>query len=145
MPVLTFPKSSLGAIVNVTLQPSRAGKALLSTLGRPVAAPVVMSMLLDTGAESSVVDEDSIAQWQLPYARAGWASTLGGVRPIRSYELALSVCGRPTQVAWEIEPLLVAARPAFVHSPYSGLLGRDVLDRGLLIYNGHTSECTLAY
>ena len=97
MPILTFPKSTLGGVIDVTLRPS-------------------------------------------------FARSFGSSTPIVVYDLNIRLSGKSGQAPWEIEPLLVDARAkAFASEPYDGLVGRDVLDRAMLIYNGHMHECTLAY
>ena len=78
MPVLRFAKSSLGAIVDVSLQPS---SRLRAAYGNARSAPNALSlkMLIDTGAESSAVDLDLVSPWNLQPASFVVLQSSGGV------------------------------------------------------------------
>lgn len=148
MPVLTFTKSAAhGPLVKVTLQPSLAGAKTLSRLNLPTVTPITVDMLLDTGADSTFVDEDLISPWNLPYANYGTARSINGAARVMVYELSLHVHGSKGQLPWHSPAVMVHAmgNQPFAGQPYVGLVGRDMLDRTVFIYNGPCSECTLAY
>ncbi|UXH78360.1 retroviral-like aspartic protease family protein [Roseateles amylovorans] len=147
MPVLTFSKSQLGPIVDVLIAPGReAAQRLPATGGTAPPLPQPIKMLVDTGAETSALDEALIEPWGIPYVRAGWARTMNGTKPVRMYELALSIRGQAGQPSWNVDSLVVTARQEpFVGAPYAGLIGRDLLDRAVFLFNGPGHQCTLAF
>lgn len=142
---LVFPKSQLGPIIDTTVAPSPAGANHLKTAGLQLPLPRQLKMLVDSGAETTVIDEDIATSFSLPYVGAAWARTMNGVRPARKYELTLTLFGS-NSVSWTSPPVhVMARRDAFVGAPYAGLIGRDVLDLGLFILNGPAHHCTLSF
>lgn len=145
MPILSFPKSQLGAIIDVVARPSAAGLEELRRAGLPAPKPVNLKMLVDSGSDTSAMEEALATSFGLPYVSAAFAMTFNKSRPIRRYELALSLSGT-NGVTWDAPPVIVIARPeAFDGTPYQGLVGRDLLDQALFIYNGPGHHCTLAF
>ncbi len=103
-------------------------------------------MLVDTGAYESVLDEHMILDWGLVYTGSGWAGTISGTKPIRSYEIKLTIRDGGGLALLAIDPLTVGARQSpFAGLPYRGLLGRDVLSRCLFTYDGPGHQCTLEF
>lgn len=146
MPVLTFPKSQLGPILDVTIAPGREAMKQISAAGQPRPSPQTVKMLVDTGADKSALDENLIEQWGIPYVQAGWAKTMAGTKPVRMYELALSLKGQAAHPTWDVESLVITARrEPFQGMPYSGLIGRDLLDRAVFVFNGPEHHCTLTF
>ncbi|HWZ72392.1 MAG TPA: hypothetical protein VN326_13080 [Casimicrobiaceae bacterium] len=102
-------------------------------------------MLLDTGAEQTVLDEALLIGWGLLYTSAGWATTMNATKPVRSYEVILKL-GDPEVGCLTFDPLTVMARSdPFVGARYSGLLGRDVLDLCYFVYDGPGHTCILRF
>lgn len=146
MPVLTFAKSQLGPILEVTIAPGRDAMYQLDVGSKPRPQPQTVKMLVDTGAQGSALDENLVEPWAIPYVRAGWAKTMAGTTPVRMYELALSLKGQAGQPTWDVDSLVITARrEPFQGVPYAGLIGRDLLDRAVMIYNGPGHQCTLAF
>ncbi len=144
MPSLQFSKSTLGAIIDVLVVPSALGTEQLRLAGRAPPAPLRIKMLVDTGAERTAIDEASLDAWTLPYVSLGWARTLVGIKPIRSYELDITLSAQSS--FWKVEALeVMARREPFVGSPYHGLVGRDILDQALFTYDGPKHRCSLEF
>ena len=148
MPLLAFSKSTFGAVVDVRLMPSVAQLRMLGNRAAKVNANS-FKMLLDTGAEHSAVDETMVsASWGLYPTTFAISQTLNGRRAhVPIYELAVTIFDPNGNFAWEVDALQVSARAGspFDETPYHGVIGRDFLDRGLLVYGGATSKCTIAY
>ena len=131
--------------MDVKLQPSAAQRrAIPSAAGWGL---VAFKMLIDTGADHTAVDVAKIAPWNLYPATFYLSQSMGSLNTVQVFELAISIFGSTGQLEWNIDPLLVTARTGspFDGLPYHGVIGRDVLDQGLLVYNGASSHCTLGY
>lgn len=144
MPVLTFAKSALGAIVDVSLSPSTRLQKVHAGNAWP---PVTLHMLIDTGAEATAVDHDLIASWQLQPHSFVLLQSSGGINRTPKLDLALTILS-PSGASWHVhDGLLVTAhrtRP-YAGLPYGGVLGRDVLDRGRFTYDGRAHRCELEF
>jgi hypothetical protein len=104
-------------------------------------------MLVDTGAEHSAVDESKVAGWSLYPSTFSLSQTLNGLSKVRIFESAITIFEPYGQFSWEVDGLLVSARPGspFSGLPYEGLIGRDLLDRGFFVYGGASHRCAIAY
>lgn len=60
------------------------------------------------------------------------------------YDIELEIVNSSGQASWKIQPLAVLARP-LINLSNNGMLGRDVLDMGLLTYDGPGRQFSLAY
>jgi len=149
MPAIAFPKSALGAIVNVALLPdSRHRLAVQSLLNPP--AEVHLRMLLDTGADNTCIDGQHIdAAWKVVPHAFYLSQSMGSLNRVPVFHLELKIMSGPNATVpfWVHDPLRITCRGnnPFVGLPYAGVIGRDVLDRGLLIYDGINGHCTLVY
>lgn len=144
MLTLRFPRSQLGPIVDVQIEPSTEAAAQISASGRAAPTPLALRMLIDTGAEQTAIDEDKISHWGLFYVSAGFVATMAGSKPVRSYDLQIQLTTPGAVRPWLVGPVIVMARPlAFEGRPYAGVIGREVLDRAVFTYNGPGHHCTL--
>jgi hypothetical protein len=73
-------------------------------------------------------------------------STAGNPAPMYLYDVMLYIPGHSpgSNDGWFIESLPVTANH-FAGTGIDGLIGRDVLDLGIMIYNGTAGQFTLAY
>jgi hypothetical protein len=146
MPILTFGVTSSGVLATATFLPSKTSRQLLSQAGRPAAAPVVLPVLIDSGATHSAIDAAEILHWHMPY-RSAHSNTVGGKVAIKVYSLELRLSGRAGSGYWEVEPLAVEGNMvhSFHDTSYKGVIGRDVLDGGLFVYDGPNKYSTLSF
>ena len=149
MPLTAFPKSALGAIVDVTLLPSSRQRLSPAGLRHPPVA-IHLKMLIDTGADNTAVDSKQIdAAWKLTPRTYYLSQSMGSQNRVSMFDLDLAILdGQGTgSTFWRHDPLLIACRSndPFAGLPFNGVIGRDVLDLGLLIYDGANSRCTLGY
>ena len=143
MPNLTFPRSALGAVVQFAIAPRHAQPGIPA----PKVGPTQVRLLVDTGADRTTLHESLLQPWAISPTSFGWRMTADALRPARLYEIDLQVLGPSALPVLRLDRLLVSTTDsgAFDDTPYKGLLGRDVLDQGLFIYNGANSHCTLAF
>ena len=146
MPILRFPKSTLGHIIEVVAAPAPEWLAKLNQIGRQHPSPASFKMLIDTGADESAMDEDLLTGMGLAYASAGWIGTLNGTKPARKYEISLTLYDAQKKLQWTTAPLSVVARQQpFEGRPFRGLIGRDILDQAILTCDGPGHKCSLEF
>jgi hypothetical protein len=149
MPILTAPVVTPdGPLVRILLGPSRSQVHSLRLAGRPLPQPVELTALVDTGAEVSAVDPGVITGLGLPLKAAGLANVpaTGGPTETWARPASLSILHPSNQ---PILNLVISALDLFevplTGLGYEALIGRDVLSRCVLIYDGPAAVFTLAY
>lgn len=147
MPCLTVSCSAAGPTLNALIGPSVPLQQALKAAGQTVPPPVSGVFLVDTGASHTVVDVSLVTALGLNptgTVMVHTPSTQGNAVPLYQYDLMLYVPGSVQGAGWLIEALPVTAS-SFAGQAIEGLIGRDILDRGLLVYNGTGGHLTLAY
>jgi len=115
-----------------------------------VAVPQITSgtFLVDTGASSTVVDASLITPLGLTptgVAMCHTPSTGQAALPFNQYDVMLFIPGTaPGQIPWIIEALPIMECDLSAQG-IQGLIGRDMLDRAVLIYNGSSKHFTISY
>jgi hypothetical protein len=151
MHTLSGPIGPEGALVDVLIGLSAPAVQVLRNAGSPVPPPVSARALLDTGAEVSGADPavlTPLAAHGLQPLRFVFANlpAAGGVRFAPQYNVTLTVVhpsGNPrANLLLRNHPVLELALAPL---GYQAVIGRDVLDRCLLLYNGPGGSFTLAY
>jgi hypothetical protein len=146
MPSLTIKGVQANrAVVSLYVGPSAPRAEALATAGRPPVYPIEVSALIDTGAALTCIEPSIAADLNLPMTGERYVHTASsGDEPLPSatYDVQLYLPWMP--------PLVIASQLPVValdlrHLGVRMLLGRDVLSRGLLIYNGPEDQLTLAY
>ncbi len=105
------------------------------------------SFLVDTGASLTAVDPRLIQPLGLSATGTVLCptpSTAGTAVPMFQYDLMVYVPGAGVGNGWFVEAIPVMAS-SFAGQNIDGFIGRDILDRGLLVYNGSSGHFTLAY
>lgn len=151
MHTLNVPIEPEGPVVNVLVGLNAADVRILRMAGRPVPQPLSLRALIDTGAEVSCVDAQAIAPLVLlgvtpvRYVIAN-LPVAGGLLPAAEYTVSLSI----VHPSGKSRANLVLPSQSIVELSlgqlgYQVLIGRDVLDRCLHIYNGPAQHLTLVY
>lgn len=143
--VLNAQRNGLLVDVNVGLSVSR--RAALYKQGVPFPPAVQTTLIIDTGADSTMLDEGLIRTLQLTptgQARVLTSQSRGVPEPCDVYDVELEIINRTGNPPWRIQPLQVLARPLHNQST-GGMLGRDVLSMGVLVFDGPRSIFSLTY
>lgn len=151
MPGVRLARSADGPALDLTIGLSASAVQSMRSAGRPVPSPWRARALLDTGADLTCLDPTALAPLigaGIPPARYVFSNlpAAGGLIPSAVYAVRLMLqhpSGRPTQ-ALDIRTLMVVER-AIGAAGIEALLGRDVLDRCLLIYDGPAGDFTLQW
>lgn len=136
-----------GAILPVHVGISGPRRKVFQRQGRPEPHPVNVELLIDTGASMTLLDEQLMRSLGLtPTGSTQWhsSSTNGVAQRCGVYDVRLVLGGIGTPDTFTVDPLQVIA-PPFINHGYQGLLGRDVLSRVQLGWNGPTNSLTISY
>lgn len=136
-----------GLLVDVNVGLSAARRAALYKQGVSCPPAIQTTLIIDTGADSTMIDEGLARGLQLTptgQARVLTSQSRGVPEPCDVYDIELEVINRTGNPSWRIQPLQVLARPLHNQS-MGGMLGRDVLSLGVLIFDGPRKQFTLVY
>jgi hypothetical protein len=134
-------------IVSVYIGVSGPRQQALLASGLPVPDPVVMHLLIDTGASCVSLDQIAIAPLGLVPTGVATVHTpstdAAATHSCNQYDVSLILPpGQGPPLVLEALPILEGA---FRHQGIDGLLGRDVLGLCTLVYNAPAGGYTLAY
>jgi hypothetical protein len=117
--------------------------------GRPVPPAIPINLLVDTGADVTFIDSPTLNQivQGIPFVRLDFANTPGvpfGLTPVYAVGLTLF---HPSGQA--LHNLLLGTQEvfegAFALNNIHGVLGRDILARFLLVYDGPSGAYSLSW
>ena len=139
-----FNKS--GPIVEVWVGVSEPRKRLLKALGMSVPPALLLNLILDTGAETTMVDEQHMRTLALNVrGQRDILTATSDEKPTScntyDVELKFKTYGDPPLVVSALE---IIGRPLFNHS-IDGMIGRDVLGRVKLLIDGPAWTFRLDY
>lgn len=146
MPSLTLGMSPRGPIATVALLVSSPRRQALVEHNLPVPGPVLVDLLVDTGASSTCIDGSC-------FSTLGISST--GVVHVHTPSTGASPIALPQYDVDLVIPMsngqfvpigtLPVTASSFHQQGISGLLGRDVLNHGVLVYNGSFGQFILSF
>jgi predicted aspartyl protease len=146
MPHFTLLLSPNGPIVDVWIGVSQARAQALIIAKQPIPPAVTVRALVDTGASCTCIDPSALAT--LGLSPTGLTpmftpSTGGTPHQANTYDVNLMIpCG--TMMPLVIGNLAIA-ESTLINQGIQALLGRDVLSRCMLVYNGMNNFLSLAY
>jgi predicted aspartyl protease len=144
MPCVSYRRPNLvreGPTISVIVRPSTAFLSARKGGGDAEEVPSVRSlMLVDTGASGSAVDQEVIAMLGLqPTGSIAIATPSHEHHDVLTYDIDLII----EQNQFHIPDVPVFAT-GLKNQGIHGLIGRDVLQHMLLVYNGYSGDFTLA-
>jgi len=146
MPNINLNIQPGGPLLTVLVGVSAPRAGALTAASRPLPPPSQGIFLVDTGASSTCVDPELIKNLGLqPTGRTAIStpSTAGSPHYCDQFDVSLFIpggAGVGGHIVGAIPIITTHLRPQL-----DGLLGRDVLDSCVLIYNGSADIFTLAY
>jgi len=130
---------SNGPILQVFVGPSRE---VISTLGSAGVAPAVsVSALIDTGAESTVLTPETTSRLALRSVGAVSIHTPTTQQPVMCRQFHVNVYFTHE---FAVENILAIEAP-FGGRPFQCLIGRDILSRATLVYDGRAQHFSLTF
>jgi predicted aspartyl protease len=146
MPCVSYQRPNLwreGPTVSVIIRPSTAFLTSLKEKGKDVDAEEKIlraQMLVDTGASSSAVDSSFIRDLGLqPTGAIAIATASHESHEVPTYDIDLIL-----EETHFIVPDIQVFATGLANQGIQGLIGRDVLQHMLLVYNGYSGNFTLA-
>jgi len=146
MPSINVTIGSLGPLVQVVLGLSIPKQGAYTAAGIAIPAPVQGTFLIDTGASGTCADASLIAKLGLTPTGSiniHTPSTNGKMHACNQYDAMIFIPGNTTS-GFLIEALPIL-ETNLMSQGIEGLIGRDILDRCTLVYNGSMKVCTVAY
>lgn len=149
MPLFTLQAGPEGPIVTAYIMVSAARHRALTTLGQAIPQPQKIRGLIDTGASGTCVDPSVLDALGLtPTGSVQVHTPTTGNAPVAKdqYDIGLAIPGPAiSQAALMVANLPVLCSELFDAQAIHALIGRDVLSRCLLSYDGTTNLFTLCY
>jgi predicted aspartyl protease len=143
---MAAPSTRLGALVSVEIGIPAALKQYLSEKGIPIPAAISGFALVDTGAFATAVDESVFVSLGVPYIDEIPTDTAHGPGKSRVYPASLTFPGmNVTEMSME---RVIGCKLKWVtrdEKEIIMLMGRDLLQYFLFVYNGLSSDVTLCY
>lgn len=144
----TVQVSPGGPLINAVVRPSKQRSDALKAAGKPVPADVALRALVDTGASSTCVDP-SVLTTQLGLSPTGVVpvhTPSSGQTPHQAdqYDIGLIIYGTTTAQFLEF-PTIPVLSCDLSQQGIQALLGRDIIGRCVLVYNGALGQFTMAF
>jgi len=147
VPSITLTVGAAGPVLTAFVAPSLPRQQALTAAGLPLPAATSGTFLVDSGSSGTVVDKTLITPLGLTATGSVMChtpSTGPQAVPFLQYDVALIIPGPAPQTAWIIEAVAVVESDLSAQGIH-GLIGRDLLSRAILVYNGPTNHFSLAY
>ena len=147
MPILTFPITSDGAFARVIIGVSAPRIVVLGQAGINVPPAVIAHGLIDTGASCTCIDSTVLRKLQLePSGTTQMVTPSTGEKPhlCNQFDVAFALVMDSNQVHLSSD-IIPVVESDLVSQGFEVLIGRDVLDQGILIYDGCRRQIALAF
>lgn len=148
MPTIVVPLSAQGPLISVLVGISVPREEAMRAAGQNIAAPIIGTFLIDTGASCTCCDIEFLKPLGLvPTGRMGimTPSTAAGARHVcDQYDVSLFLTSGNHPGGHLIQAIPVITTHLKTQG-IEGLIGRDVLNGCTLIYHGESAFCSLSY
>ncbi|WP_186308602.1 aspartyl protease family protein [Paraburkholderia sp. BCC1885] len=135
-------------MLTVFILPSAPRMQAMLAAKVPLPAPVSGLFLVDTGASHTVVDQGLVAPLGLqPTGTTGvqTPSTNGVLHQCNMYDVQMIIPCGVLQAPAFVLPAIPVIESSLAPQGIMGLIGRDILQKCLLVYNGVTGDYSLSY
>lgn len=144
MPSVNLQISSAGPLLTVHVGVSQARQDALKAAGLPIPAPILCRLLIDTGADGTNICRSVVSQLDLtPTSSIDVLTPSTGNSPVEMpmYDVLIQIPFGGITMTHNAVPVICSE---FSAQGIQGLLGRDLLQHGVLVYNGYLELCTLS-
>lgn len=145
MPSLTIQTQDLvatGPVVEILIGPSRALVDALRAQGQPAPTPVAALAMIDTGSAGTVIRHGIAQALGIHPVGTALMSTPSTQTPVTTdvYNVGLAIRNHPVAI-----PQAVVIEATLGGQNLDCLIGRDILQHGVLVYLGHINQFTLSF
>lgn len=145
MPHLTLQISALGPLVDIVVGVSQARAEALQRTKLPIPPPLSLRALVDTGAGCTCVDPSILQQLNLtPTGAIAIHTPSTGNAPHNTYQYDISLVLLHPEMQLQIGSVPVI-ESQLVALGIHALVGRDILSRCLLVYDGRAQTFALGF
>lgn len=148
MPHFTLNLDLRGPIVNAAVMVSEGRRAALQAEKKQIPTMRPVRALIDTGASFTSVEPEVIEALALtPTGTVDIVTPSTGkdVHTTSTYDVDLIIGAGPNEIPLVIRNLRIATAELYLKQGIHALIGRDVLQRCVLIYNGATNSFSLCF
>ncbi len=146
VPYLTLQFSThAGPLIDLLVGVSRPRAAALRAAGDPVPSNMAIRGLIDTGASNTCVDPEVVTQLGITATgQVPMITPSTGDQPVDAdlYDVSLVLAHSEISYTFGALPVMCSS---LRHQGFDVLIGRDVLERCLFVYDGRTQIYTLAF
>lgn len=139
-------QKSAGPLIQVFIGVSMPRADALKSAGLPVPATVSGTFLIDTGASCTCIDPTLINKLGIPASGScpiSTPSTQGTPHHCNLYDVLMFIPNG--DAGGHLIEAIPVVETSLASQGIEGLIGRDVLDTCLLVYNGSTGHYSLSY
>ena len=147
MPHFTLQIGPNGPMLDAFVGPSEARRSALTAAGQAIPPPMQIRALVDTGASGTCVDPSVPASLGLRVTGSAsmmTASTGSTPHTADQYDVTLIIPG-PGFPPLVFQTIPIACVELLASQGFHALIGRDILQKCVLHYNGTTQLFTLAF
>lgn len=151
MPHFTLAIELAGPVVTAVVGVSEGRRAALTLENQPIPPTRIIRALVDTGASFTSIEPAVLGSAGLGLTPTGTIdivtpSTGQDVHTTDTYDIDLVIAGATQEdPPLRLPNLRVAASELYLRQGIHALIGRDVLQRCVLVYNGALHQFTLAF
>jgi hypothetical protein len=147
VPHFTLQVGPNGPVLPAFVAASQARAAALKAADQSVPAPFPIRALVDTGASCTCVDPSVLEALSLtPTGSVSVNTPSTGATPHTAYQYDVAlIIPSPNGTPLVFQTVPVVSSELLDAQGYHALVGRDILDRCLFVYNGSLGLFTLAY
>lgn len=146
MPHITLSTSPNGLLIDVLVGVSRSREETLKKLSKPVPEKISVRALIDTGASCTCMDSQVVKKLGLhPTGSVAVLTPSTGATPHEAYQYDVSIhIPFPHASISHGYAQIGVVEADLANQGLQALLGRDILGKGLLIYDGQWGTFTLS-
>lgn len=149
MPIVVPPPGFAGGgpLLEIFVAVTAAREKALTDNSLPVPAPVLVRMLIDTGASHTMIEESALKPLALTATGCVGChtpSTAGKPKIADLYDVKITIPAIKGAKVFPAMPI-AAGDGGLIPQGIHGLLGRDILKECVLVYNGEIGLYTLSF
>ena len=145
MPHFLLQINPSGALINLSIGVSVSRASALKNASQPIPNSILVQGLIDTGASGVCIDPTLTQLLSLqPTGTSEMLTPSTGNTPQITpvYDISIKIPHAGTSLDFDSVP---AMESVLLNQGFHVLIGRDILSKCLLIYDGVTNLCTLAF